>query len=397
MREEQLKFIEEMNRKFGKNTLRPASDIKEERAARIPSGSLSLDIALGGGIPLGRFIQISGAFSSTKSSLTYHIASNFQKYTKPLYERIQTKKKKQNDASSRDVFEYSPTTIEVPLTVALIQSEAEAWTNEYGTQIGIDVENLIFNPTAGMEEALEIGHRMQEEGIADLIIYDSLEAMVPMKEYDKDMNDGMQMGIKPKLFGEYFRKFQATNNLLSREGALPVTVIGINQLREKIGAYGDPEYTPGGRAIGFAASVDLRLKRRDWITIGSGVNKQIIGQQTAFKVHKNKTGTPQRTGSYDFYFDEGGPVPLGHIDVVKEIFIEGVAYGIIKRSGAWYEYEDMRIQGGDPFLNQLRKEIDNSPDLFDELRDVILDTALNSEEDVEDRFGEDDEEDWEDE
>lgn len=398
MRPEQLRFIEEMNKKFGKNAVRVASDIQEERAIRIPSGSLSLDIALGGGIPVGRFIQMSGAFSSAKSTIAYHCMKNFQSYTKELYERKLVKKKNQKDPASFDVYDFVPTGETVNLTAELIQSEANSWTNEYGRQIGINVDTLMFNPCAGMEEALEIAHRSQEEAMADLIVIDSLEALVPMREYDKEMADNMQMGIKPKLFGEYFRKFQATNNRLSREEVLPTTLIGINQLREKIGSYGDPEYTPGGRAIGFAASIDLRLRRGDWIKIGSGQNEQIIGQQVKFKVHKNKTGTPQRTGMFDFYFDDGGPVEQGHFDNVKEVIIEGVAYGVLKKSGAWYTYGDIRVNGIDAFTDKMREAIESEPERYDEIREEILRVALSHEGDLEDRFGDDNsEENWDEE
>lgn len=383
------KFMEEMNKKFGNNALQMASDVSEERAVRIPSPSLSLDIAMGGGVPLGRMIQISGAYSSTKSSLSYGIARNFQMYEKPEFQRELLKKKKQNDSSSRDVWGYKPTGKDVPLSVALIQTEAYAWTVEYGRQLGVDVERLLFNQSAGMEEATELAHQLQLQMMADLLIFDSFEAMTPVKEYDSSMNETVQMGLKQKLFGEYFRKYQATNNLLSREGLTPTTIIGLNQLREKIGAYGDPEYTPGGRAIGFTTSIDIRLRRGDWIVIGTGANKQIIGQEVKFKIHKNKTGTPQRTGSYDFYFDEGGPVPPGHIDNVKELVIEGLAYGVIELSGTWLEYEGLKAQGKDKFIGLLRAQ---DEDFQSELRESILDVALNTDHDVVDRFGEDDEE-----
>jgi recombination protein RecA len=390
LRADQLKFIEEMNKKFGKNALRLASDIAAERAIRISSGSLSLDIALGGGLPLGRFIQMSGAFSSCKSSLVYHAMRNFQNTTKQLFERVLVKKAdKKKDKDARDIYEYIPVDDEwVRMTAMLIQSESESWTNDYGAQIGIDVEALLFNQCAGMEEATEIAHQAQESAVADLIVFDSLEALVPMKEYDSGMDETVQMGLKPKLFGEYFRKYQATNNRLSREGLLPITVIGINQLREKIGAQGDPEYTPGGRAKDFAASIDLRLRRGDWIVIGSGQNKQIIGQQVRFKVHKNKTGTPQRTGMFDFYFDEGGASPIGHIDTAKEVMIEGIAYGIIKKGGAWFSYGELKAQGEDKFIDLLRTHIEHEPEIYTELYQSVMNVAMGVDSDLEDRFGE---------
>lgn len=391
MNKVQQKFIEEMNKKFGNNALQLASDVAEERAVRIPSPSLSLDIAIGGGIPLGRMIQISGAYSSTKSSLSYGIARNFQNFTKPEYNRTLLKKKNPKDSTSRDIWGYKPTDKEIELMVALIQTEAYAWTKEYGEQIGVDTSKLFLNQSAGMEEATELAHQMQVQMMADLIIFDSFEAMTPTKEYDSAMDETVQMGLKQKLFGEYFRKYQAANNHLSREGLTPTTIIGLNQLREKIGAYGDPEYTPGGRAIGFTTSIDIRLKRGDWISIGTGKNKQIIGQEVKFKIHKNKTGTPQRTGSYDFYFDEGGPVPIGHIDTAKELLQEGLAYGVIELGGSWPEWRGLRANGKDAFMDLLRAQ---DEDVLLELKEEILDVALNTDQDVMDRFGEDEEDDF---
>jgi len=199
-------------------------------------------------------------------------------------------------------------------------------------------------------------------------------------EYISEMDESVQMGIKPRLFGEYFRKFQATNNRLLREDKLPCTIIGVNQLREKIGAYGDNNYTPGGRAIGFTASLDIRLTKGDWISIGSGVNKQIIGQQIKFKVHKNKVGVPQKTGMFDFYFDDGGTVPRGFIDNFKEVIIEGIAYDVIQKAGAWISYKDVKVQGADNFIEILRER----EDLFEEIKEKLMEVALNSDNTVED-------------
>ncbi len=368
VRPELLKFQKEMEEKFGKNVVRPASELESLLEVRIPTGSISLDIATGGGLPIGRFIQISGAYSTGKSSLCYHIIKNAQQMTK----EVPILKKKGKEI----VTEYQ----ESPMTVMLIQSEANAWTTEYGQYLGIDVDELLFSPCAGMEEALEIAHKAQSTGLVDLIIIDSLEALIPMKEYISEMDESVQMGIKPRLFGEYFRKFQATNNRLLREDKLPCTIIGINQLREKIGAYGDNNYTPGGRAIGFTASLDIRLTKGDWISIGSGVNKQIIGQQIKFKVHKNKVGVPQKTGMFDFYFDDGGTVPRGFIDNFKEVIIEGIAYDVIQKAGAWISYKDVKVQGADNFIEILRER----EDLFEEIKEKLMEVALNSDNTVED-------------
>lgn len=357
------KFVEDMEKKFGKNVLRFASEVTAENMHRISTGSIGLDIAINGGYPVGRFIQISGAFSSTKSTTTYHGIRNFQKFLKENYPHLRA---------------------------ALIQAENGSWTDEYGRSVGIDTDDLLFNECASQEEALEIARQLQEREIAGLIVFDSFEALEPMKEFDSSMEDSVQMGLKPKMFGEYFRKFQALNNKLSREGKLPCTVIGINQLREKIGGYGDPEFEGGGRAIGFASSLTIRLRRGEWITIGTGANKAIIGQQVKFKINKSKVSVPQKTGEWEVYLDEGGAVPQGHIDNFKEIIIEGIAYGIINKGGAWISYGDMKenggkpVQGADNFVEYLR----DKPELFEEIRAKLMAVALEKvEEELEDFKG----------
>lgn len=205
-------FLADMEKKFGKNVVRFASEVREIMSTRVPTGSIWLDIETGGGYPAGRYIQVSGAFSSTKSTTVYHGIRNFQEY----FKRIGS-----------------------PLRVALIQGEQASWTDEYGRSIGIDTDSMLINECASMEEALEVARQLQEREIVGLIVIDSLASLIPMKEYDSAQEDSVQMGLKPKLLDEYFRKFQAINNRLVREGSHPCTVIGINQLREKIGAYGD--------------------------------------------------------------------------------------------------------------------------------------------------------------
>jgi recombination protein RecA len=349
------KFLQDMEKKFGKNVVRVASEVKAEMTKRVSTGSVWLDIDTRGGYPVGRFTQVSGAFSSTKSTTVYHGIRNFQEYFKEIGSDLQ---------------------------VVLVQGENGSWTDEYGRSIGIDTDNLLINECASMEEALEISRQMQEREIAGLIVWDSMASFVPMKEQDSNMEDSVQMGLKPKLFDEYFRKFQAINNKLSREGKHTCTLIGINQLREKIGAYGDPEYNPGGRSIGFTASLDIRLRRGDWITVGTGQNKAIIGQQVKYKIHKSKVSVPQKTGMWDVYLDEGGTVPQGYIDNFKETVLASVAFGVVERGGAWFTYKDIKVQGADNLVAQFRE----NPELYEEVKAETMKLALEESEDEHQKF-----------
>ena len=211
------KLLNNLNKKFGDNAVSfgfpktLSGGLKT--IERVPTGSISLDIALGGGIPLGRFIEVSGAYSSTKTSQCMHIIANAQKRG---------------------------------LVCALI--DVEGTTDEpYASAIGVDYDRLIYSRPDGMEETLQLLLDLQRSGEVHLAVLDSIASMSPNKEQETSMEDTFRMGIPQQLLGEYFRKFQANNNRLEREGKRTFTLIGVNQLREKIGAYGDPEYTPGGK------------------------------------------------------------------------------------------------------------------------------------------------------
>jgi recombination protein RecA len=377
--------MKSMNKDFGFNAIRMASDLEEVKD-RIPTGSISLDIDLGGGVPIGRMIQISGGFSACKSALAYHIAANAQKMRKKKvrWEKYCTKDK--------EVFRWiicdNNDKDGVPLVVAIIQSENHSYSNEWAKGIGVDIDNLIFVTPEGMEEGLEIAGKLQQSGEVDVIIHDSYAAYKPVKVLEKSQEETTQMGQAPKNFDEYHGKYQAYNNRHDREGRIPTTLVALNQLREKIGVYGDPEYEPGGRSIGFTCSINLRLRRGDWITVGTGENKRIIGQATKYKTHKNKTYKQQQTGEFDFYFDEGGTVPPGMIDNAKELIILAIVYEVIERRGGWYYYSGSQLAQGE--ANVIEK-VRNDVKLFAEIKNAVTKLALDVDAEVErlDVFGTD--------
>jgi recombination protein RecA len=214
---------------------------------------------------------------------------------------------------------------------------------------------------------------MQRSGEVQVGVLDSVAALSPIKEQESDMEDTTRMGIPQQLMGEYCRKFQASNNRLSREGKTPFTILAINQLREKIGAYGDPEYTPGGRAKGFTATIDLRLRRGDWIQEGKGESKEIVGQTVKYKIDKNKTFKRMQTGEFDFYFAKNASgIPVGYNDNCKEVIMCGIEWGVIERAGAWFKYNGEKYQG----LAELISALKADPKLVDILRREVLDLAI---------------------
>lgn len=334
-------LINQMNKKFGANALITGSDMIDEVLERIPTGNVKLDIDLGGGIPVGRMTQLSGGLSSTKSTQSMHIVKEAQK---------------------------------MGLVCAWADVEGTS-DRKYFSQIGVDTDALLYTRPSGLEEVTQMILDMQQSGEVHLFVWDSVEASSPIKEMDSTMDESVQMGIKPKLINEFCRKYQSLNNKLVREGKRPFTIICINQLREKIGAYGDAEYTPGGRGIGFTCSVDLRLRKGDWITNGSGNNKSFVGQVVKYKIEKNKTYTRMQNGEFDFYYDDNSlDIPVGHNDNFKSIVQVGLERELIERGGAWFYLnkgtdQEMKFQGQDNLIAYLRA----NPELVTDIKDIILD------------------------
>lgn len=372
MRKELLKVVSDCNDKFGFNALRPASEL-EDALFRVPSGSISLDISLGAGIPSGRLVGIAGAYSAAKSAVAYHIIKQTQNMYKKevIWDKYTSDKK----PVMREVICDKNDKGAEPLTCALIQSESHSFTKEWAQKIGIDIENLIVVYPKSMEEALDIAIALQKAGI-DLIVHDSYTAYTPEKVQDKEQSDSVQMGIKPMRFQEYHGKFQAENNYKDRMGKLPTTVIALHQLREKIGGYGDPTYISGGRSIGYTEAVEVRLRKGDAIFLGAKSNPTFIGHTIKFKVEKNKTYKPFMTGEFDFYYTEGGVVGAGQIDNAKELIIEAILCNILEMRGSWLYYEGVQIaQGRDAGIEKIRAD----KKLFAEIKAKVMEKAFNVE------------------
>lgn len=378
MRKEILNTIKKINKKFGDRAIILGSEARDFNLnSRISTGSISLDIALGGGVPFGRLFTLAGEYSSCKSLLAYNMIANCQKM-----------KKKTTVVGDREIEVISQDGEGESLTAALIQLENNSYTEDWGETIGINNEELIFSTPSGMEEAIDIAVALQKAGV-ELIVIDSYAALVPLKEMQTDAGDSLQMGLVPKGLGSYHRKFQALNNRLEREGKIPTAVVAINQLREKIGGYGDTTYYTGGRSTGFTNSIDTRVRPGDKIKIGSGTSERIIGKTIKFKIVKNKVGIPFKSGEFDFYNDDGGIVPKGKIDNAKELITEAMNYGIIEQRGAWFYYGGEKLgQGRENVINLIR----NSEELFEEIKNALFELVLSNKEVVK-NVNEQDEED----
>ena len=310
-REEKLKALDaalgQIEKQFGKGAVMKLGDPSAQmNVETIPTGSLSLDIALGlGGIPKGRIIEIYGPESSGKTTVTLHMIAEVQKRG----------------------------------GIAGFIDAEHALDPVYAKNIGVDVDNLYISQPDNGEQALEITETMVRSGAIDIVVVDSVAALVPKAEIDGDMGDS-HVGLQARLMSQALRKLTA---VISKSNC---TVIFINQLREKVGVmFGSPETTTGGRALKFYSSVRLDVRRIEALK-QSG---ETIGNRTRVKVVKNKIAPPFKEAEFDIIFGEG-------ISTVGDILDLAADVGIVNKSGAWYAYEGNKIGQGRENTKQYLKE-----------------------------------------
>lgn len=325
----------EINKKHGSDMVVLASDVSDI-VPRVTTGSLGLDVILGGGWPANQWNEVIGDESSGKTAIVLKTIAANQK--------------------------RNPDFITVWIA-------SEKWVSEYAEMCGVDLDRVLVVETNDMEEAYDTAIRFAESKEIDCIVIDSLPALVPSAEDEKDM-EGSTVGRGALLTGKFFRKVGKATKRSLTESERPVLGIVINQWRQKIGVmYGDPRTTPGGVGKNYAYFVRIEVRRGDWIEAGSGKDKERIGQTIQIRTIKNKTAPAQRVAMVDFYFDEGGTVTPGHYDIIKEVVTLATMEEIITRRGAYYEYDGNRWKGKDALFDGIRDD----EDLYFALRKEVMD------------------------
>jgi len=310
--------MDKIDKDFGKGSVMMMNEKGEKQIEVVSTGSISLDSALGvGGLPRGRVVEIYGPESSGKTTIATHVIAEAQKKGGMC---------------------------------AIIDAE-HAFDSSYAQKLGVDIDNLLISQPDYGEQALEIADRLILSGALDVVVIDSVAALVPKGELEGEMGDS-KMGLQARLMSQALRKLTAT---ISKTNTI---CIFINQLREKIGVmFGNPETTTGGNALKFYASVRLDIRRMSQIKDG----EEAVGNRVKVKVVKNKVAPPFRTAEFDIIFGEG-------VSKVGEILDLGVEMGIVQKSGSWFSYNTDKLGQGREAVKDLLKD---NPALADEIEGKI--------------------------
>jgi recombination protein RecA len=313
--------MEQIEKQFGKGAIMHLEGENRIDVETIPTGSLSLDIALGGGIPKGRIIEVYGPESSGKTTLSLHVVAEVQREGG---------------------------------VAAFIDAE-HALDPAYAKRLGVDVEKLLVSQPDSGEQALEIVETLVRSNAVDIVVIDSVAALVPQAEIEGDMGDS-HMGLQARLMSQALRKL---TGIISRSKC---TVVFINQLRMKIGVmFGNPETTTGGNALKFYASVRMDIRRTSQIKVG----EEVIGNRVKVKVVKNKIAPPFRQAEFDIMYNQGISTEGDVLDLATE-------RGIVEKAGAWFSYNGENVAQGREAAKQYLKD---SPKVLAEIAKKVRETS----------------------
>jgi recombination protein RecA len=334
---EALRIMAQINKKLGEGSVVIGQDIRTDLIERATTGSTTFDYILGGGFPTNQWNELVGEASHGKTAIAFKTIAA-------------------NQAINPDF--------------TAVWVAAEQWVPAYAEMCGVDTSRVIVIETNIMEEAYDAVLAFAESKSVDAIVIDSLPALVPGPEDEKNM-DEMTIGRGALITNKFFRKAGAAMKRSLVENERPILGIVINQYRMKIGVmHGDPRTTPGGQGKDYAYFTRTEVRRKEYLETGPASSKIRVGQTIALKTLKNKTAPPSRTAYVDFYFAPMGIYEAGDFDTAKEISAMVVVLGIVDRKGGWIYYGERKWQGIENLSNSIREEVD----LFEELREKVLNT-----------------------
>ena len=321
--------VDEIKEKFGEGSIMKLGEARRVNVDAVSTGSISLDLALGvGGMPHGRIIEIYGPESSGKTTIALHTVAQAQKKGG---------------------------------LCAFVDAE-HALDPEYAKRIGVKIDDLLISQPDTGEQALDIVESLVRSGACDVIVVDSVAALTPRAEIEGEMGQ-QHMGLQARLMSQALRKLTA---IVAKSGTI---VIFINQIRMKIGImFGNPEETPGGKALKFYSSVRIEVRRTAQIKQG----EQIIGNRVKVKVVKNKVAPPFKIGEFDIMYNKG-------ISYLGELVNLGATYGIVNKSGAWFNYGDQKLGQG---METAKKFLEENPKLANEIAKRIKEEAFRENKEV---------------
>lgn len=332
---EARKIMAAINKRFGDNVVVVGEDIRENLIPRVTTGSTTFDYILGGGLPANQWNELVGEPSHGKTAIALKTIAA-------------------NQAKDPDF-----TTVWVA---------AEQWVPEYAEMCGVDSSRVIVIETNIMEEAYDAVIAFAESKAVDAIVIDSLPALVPSPEDEKNM-DEMTVGRGALITNKFFRKAGAAMKRSLTEAERPILGIVINQYRMKIGVmHGDPRTTPGGQGKDYAYFTRSEIRRKEYIEVGPAGNKTRVGQTIAIRNLKNKTAPPSQVAFVDFYFMDHSIYQAGDFDTAKEVAAMAIVKEVVDRRGGWIYYGERKWQGQEALVNSLREEVD----FFEELRAKVL-------------------------
>ncbi len=326
-------LIKSINKRYGDNCFVQASKSNKLNARRrIETGIMSFDLALGGGIPMGTIVTLKGEFSSGKSALAHRIGASFQRTCRNCGKPMVIWNEIIQDGGHVVCCEDPE-----PMRVVWFDAEG-SYQNGWAERLGMDAQNTYVIRTEFAEQGIDIADAVIRSGECDLLVVDSVAALTPSVEIEQS-SEKWQVGVQARLMNKAMRKWVSAQNAVGMTKVVPPTILLINQIRMKIGVmYGNPETSPGGKGLDFAASVICKVKRKSYIEDKSGAAP--FGQDMEVVVQKNKTAPPNRSCLFSLYFRGKGMYSAGASNFAEQLIAVAEYWGYIEKSGSWFVLPD---------------------------------------------------------